>query len=71
VLPYYASLRSEFSVVISATISAYKRYSVRLCFKLFVVGFMSDLRYLPIVVCNTYYVVFLLCLSSSCALCTQ
>jgi hypothetical protein len=56
VLLYYASLRSEFSVVMSATISAFKRYSVRLCFILFLVGFMSDLRYLPMVVCNTYFI---------------
>ena len=45
-LPYYASFSSKFSVVMSATISAYKRCPVRLCFKFFVVGVMSDLRYL-------------------------
>ena len=47
VLPCYTSLCSEFSVVMSARISEYKRCSVRLYFKLFVVlEFMSDLRYL-------------------------
>jgi hypothetical protein len=54
VLFYYVSLRSEFRVVVSATISATttkkkttkKRGSVRFYLKLFVAGFMSYLRYL-------------------------
>jgi hypothetical protein len=40
------NLRSEFRVVISVTISAYKRCSVRLYLQLFVEGLMSYLRYL-------------------------
>ena len=44
VLSYYVSLRSEFRVVMSVTISAKKRCSVRLYLQLFVVGFMSCLR---------------------------
>ena len=39
-------LRSEFRVVMSVTISALKRCSVRLYIQLFVVGFMSYLCYL-------------------------
>ena len=45
-LPCYVSLRSEFRVVMSVTISAYKRCSVRPYLQLFVGGFMSYLRYL-------------------------
>ena len=46
VLSYYVSLRSEFCVVMSITISAKKRCSVRLDLQLFVGGLMSYLRYL-------------------------
>jgi len=46
VFSLYVSLRSEFRVVMSITISAYKRYSVRLYRQLFLGGFMSYLRYL-------------------------
>ena len=60
------SLRSEFRVVMSVTISALKRCSVRLYLQLFVGGFMSYLQKhvlicvcLRIVVSNTYCVVFL------------
>ena len=43
---YYVSLRSQFRVVISVAISAWRRCSVRFCLRLFVVGFMSCLCYL-------------------------
>jgi hypothetical protein len=46
----YVSLRSEFRVVMSVTISAYKLCSVRLSLQLFVRGLMSCLH---IVVSNT------------------
>ena len=46
VLSYYVSLRSEFRVVMSVTISASKRCSDRLYLQLFVGGFMSYLHYL-------------------------
>jgi len=45
-LSYDVSLRSEFRVIISVTISALKRCSVRLHLQLFVGGLMSYLRYL-------------------------
>jgi hypothetical protein len=65
VLSCYVSLCSVFRVVISVTISAWKRYSVRLYLQLFVGGLMS---YYVICAClhtmsNTYCVVFLFCLS--------
>jgi len=41
VLYYYVSLRSEFRVVMSVTISAWKRRSVRLYLQLFVGGLLS------------------------------
>ena len=41
VMSYYVSLRSEFPVVISVTIFAFKRCSVRLYLQLFVGGLMS------------------------------
>ena len=44
-MSYYVSLRPEFRVVMSVTISAYKRCSVPLYRQLFVGGFMSYLRY--------------------------
>jgi len=68
VLSYCVSLRYEFPVVMSVTISAWKRCSVRLCFQLFVWG--SCLIYiicvcLHVVVSNTHCVVcffpFVLC----------
>ena len=43
---YYVSLHSEFSVVVSFTISTLKRCSVRLYLQLFVRELMSYLRYL-------------------------
>jgi len=46
VLSYYGSLRSEFHVVMSVTISAYKRCSVHFYLQLFVWGLMSYLGYL-------------------------
>jgi len=46
VLSYHMSLRSEFHIVMSVTISAYKRCLVRLYLQLFVEGIMSYLRYL-------------------------
>jgi hypothetical protein len=71
VLSYYVSLHSEFRVVMSVTISALKRYSVRLYLQLFVGGLMSYLRYLCLFVYSGIQhilccVVFLLCFSSSC-----
>ena len=72
VLSYYESLRSEFRVVMSVTISAYKLCSVRLYLQLFVGGLMSYLRYfcvyVSIVVSNTYCVPYLFSCSSSCVL---
>jgi len=71
VLSFYVSLRSEFSIVMSVTISAYKRCSVRLHLQLYIWGLIYVICVcLRIVVSNTYCVVFLLCLSSSCVLCT-
>ena len=43
-LCYYVSWRSEVRVVMSVTISAWKRYSVHLCLQLVVGRFMSYLR---------------------------
>ena len=66
---WYVSLRSEFRVVMSATMSTYKRCSFHLYLQLFVGRFMSYLRYLNelrIVVSKSYCVVSLLCMSSSC-----
>ena len=45
VLSYYVSLRSEFRIVMSVMISAYKRCSVHLCLQLFVGGHIFYLRY--------------------------
>ena len=67
---YYVSFRFEFRVVMSVTISAYKRCSARLYLQLFVGGLISYLYYLRLFAYNgvqhTYCVVFLLCFSSSC-----
>ena len=46
VLSYYVSLRSEFRVAMSVTISAYKERYVRLYLQLFVGRLMSYLRFL-------------------------
>ena len=46
VLFYYVSLRSEFRVVMSVAISAYKLCSDSLYLQLYVGGLMSCLRYL-------------------------
>ena len=58
-----------FCVVTSATISAYKLWSVRLYLRLFVGGFMSYLRYLCLVCivvsnngCVLVFLIFVLCL---------
>ena len=56
-LSYYVYLRSEFRVVMSVTISAYKRCSVRLYLQLFVGWLMSYLCY---VCCLYLYCVVLL-----------
>jgi hypothetical protein len=69
VLSSYASLRSEFCVVMSVTISAYKRCSVRLYLQLFVRGCMSYLCYLCLlahsgvlhILCCGFFLVFVLC----------
>jgi hypothetical protein len=65
-LSYYVSLHSEFHVMMSVTISAYK-----LC--LYEDSCLSYIRCLcmQIVLLNSYCVVFLLCLSSFCVSCTQ
>ena len=47
-LSYYVSIRSEFHVVVSVTISTLKRCLVCLYFQLFVVGFVSYLRFLSL-----------------------
>jgi hypothetical protein len=60
-------LRSEFRVVMSATISAKKRCSVRLYLPLFVGGIMSHLRCLSFLAYSgVQHIVFLLWFSSSC-----
>ena len=64
VVSYCVSLRSGLRVVMSVTISSYKRCSVRLNLQLFVGGIMSYLRYLCIVVSITNCVLFLFYLSS-------
>jgi hypothetical protein len=65
-LSYYVSLRSEFHVMMSVTISAYK-----LClYEDSCLSYISCLC-MYIVLLNTYCVVFLLCLSSLCVSCTQ
>jgi hypothetical protein len=46
VLYQYVSLRFKFCIVMSVTISAWKRCSIRLNLELFVEGLMSYLRYL-------------------------
>ena len=70
ILSYLMSLCSELRVVMSVTISAKKRCSVRLYLQLFVGGLMSYLRYLCffcIEWCPTHIVLcFLFCFSSSC-----
>jgi ABC-type Co2+ transport system permease subunit len=65
------SLRSEFRVVMSVTISLYKRCSVLLYLQLFVGGFISYLRYLCLFAHSgvqhiyVYWVVFLFCFCPS------
>ena len=49
-LSYYVSLHSEFHVVMSVTISALKRCSVRLYLQLFIGGLMPYLRCLCLLV---------------------
>ena len=71
VLSYCESLRSEFHVVMSVTISAWKQCLVRLCLQLFVGS--SCLIYvicvcLCVMVSNTFCVVFFFIL---CSLCCQ
>ena len=75
VLCYYLSLRSEFCVVMSVTISSYNRCSVRLYLQLFVGRSMSYLHYLclfahsdvqPILCCD-----FVLFFFVSCTICCQ
>ena len=66
-LSYYVSLRSETRVVISVTMSAKKRCSVRLYLKLFAGGFIYVICVcLRIVLYNTYCDMFLFRLSLSC-----
>ena len=52
VLSYDVSLRSEFRVVMSVTISAYKRCSIRLHLQVFVGRLMYYLRYLCLFACS-------------------
>ena len=64
-LSYYVSLPFEFHVVMSVTIAAQKRCSVRVYLQLFVGGLMSYLRYLCLFAFSgVQYIV--LCFSSSC-----
>jgi len=51
-LSYDVYLRSEFRVVISVMISAYKRWSVRLCLQLFVGVLVSCLGYMCMFGCS-------------------
>ena len=67
-VPLLCVLPSEFRVVMSVTISAYKRCSLCLYIQSFVGGPMSYLRYLCLL---AHSGVFLFCLYSSCVLCTQ
>ena len=75
VLSCCASLCSEFRVVMSLTISSWKRFSVRLCLQLFVGGLMSCFRYLCLftysgvqhILCS----VFVLFVVVLCTLCCQ
>jgi hypothetical protein len=48
------SLRSEFRVVMSVTISAYKRCSIRLHLQVFVGRLMYYLRYLCLFACSGF-----------------
>ena len=59
VLSYYVSLRSDFRVATSVTISAWKRWSVRRCLQLFLCVCLIYVIFLclRIVVSNTYSVV--------------
>ena len=73
---YYVSLRSELRVVMSVTISTWKRCSVRLYLQLFVGGLMSYLRYLgkhansgaKYILCCGFFTMFSFVL---CTLCCQ
>jgi hypothetical protein len=65
-LSYYVSLRSEFHVMMSVTISAYKRCLYEDSCLIYI-----SCVCIHIVLSNTYCVVFLLCLSSFCVSCTQ
>ena len=51
-LCYYVSLRSEFRVVMSVTMSVSKRCSVRLCLHVLVGGLMSYLHCLWLLACG-------------------
>ena len=64
VLSCYVSLCSEFRVVVSVTIFAYKRCSIRLYLQLLVVGFMSYIRYLREGVCGFFFLSTVACLLS-------
>jgi hypothetical protein len=69
VLTYNVSLYSEFRVVMSFTISAYKLSYVRLYLQLLVGGLMSYLRYLCLFVCSGMQDILccvFVCFSSSC-----
>ena len=79
-LSYYVSLRSQFRVVMSVTIPAYKRCSVRLYLQLFVARIMSycvfvyriemtRILLLPSFQFSVLCLLLLFCLSSSCVLC--
>ena len=75
VLSYCVSLRSEFRVVMSVTISAYKSCSVRLYLQLFVRELMSYLPYLCLFdhssVQSILCCVFVLFFFVLCTLCCQ
>ena len=65
-LSYYVSLRSEFHVMMSVTISAYKRCLYEDSCLIYI-----SCVCMHIVLLNTYFVVFLFCMSSFCVSCTQ
>jgi len=73
--PIQLLLRSAFRVVMSVTVSAWKRCSVRLYLQLFVVALISYLRYLCLLTCSGVQhilcCVFVLFFFVLCALCCQ
>ena len=71
VLCYYFSLRSEFRVVMSVTISACKQWLVRLYLQLLVEGLMSYVRYLCLLEHSGVQHILCCVFLVLCALCCQ